>query len=97
MYVAWNFKYVKMISDIITKAKAVPLRATKAVGERTYSSYSFSTSTLEGVSSQRHAPAALTPGKGPRYPLERELGGPHSKSGHRDHRKNPPASAGDRT
>jgi hypothetical protein len=30
-----------------------------------------------GVSGQRHAPAALYPrGKGPRYPLDRRLGGP---------------------
>jgi hypothetical protein len=30
-----------------------------AWGERRYSSYSFSTSALDGVSGQRHAPAAL--------------------------------------
>jgi hypothetical protein len=34
--------------------------------ERRYSSYSFSTSALDGMSGQRHAPAALLPpGKGP--------------------------------
>jgi hypothetical protein len=33
--------------------------------ERRYSSYSFTTSALDGVSDQRHAPAAL-------YPLEKE-------------------------
>ena len=33
-----------------------------------------------GVGSQRHAPAALTPGK-TRYLLYRKLGGPHSRSG----------------
>jgi len=32
------------------------------------------------VGGQRHAPAALTPGK-TRYPLHRRLGGPHSRSG----------------
>jgi hypothetical protein len=37
-----------------------------------------------GVSGQHHAPAALYPrGKGPRYPLDRRLGGPQSRSGHR--------------
>jgi len=33
-----------------------------------------------GVGGQRHAPAALTPGK-TRYPLYRRLGGPQSRSG----------------
>jgi hypothetical protein len=32
-------------------------------GERTYSSYSFLTSALDGVSGQCHAPAALCPGE----------------------------------
>jgi hypothetical protein len=37
-----------------------------------------------GVSGQRHAPAALYPrGKKPRYPLDRRLGGPQSRSGAR--------------
>jgi hypothetical protein len=59
------------------------------LGERRHSSYSFTTSTLDGVSSQRHAPAALYPrGKDPRYPLYRRLGGPQSRSGHRGYRNN---------
>jgi hypothetical protein len=33
----------------------------KALGREKYSSYSFSTSALDGVSGQRHAPAALYP------------------------------------
>jgi hypothetical protein len=33
------------------------------------------------VSGQLHAPAALPPGNHPRYPLERRLGGPQSRSG----------------
>jgi hypothetical protein len=46
-----------------------------------------------GVSGQRHAPAALYPrGKRPRYPSDRSLGGPQSRSGRRDS-----ASVGDRT
>ena len=40
-----------------------------------YSSTLSSTSALGGVGGQRHAPAALTPGK-TRYPLYRRLGGP---------------------
>jgi hypothetical protein len=42
------------------------------------------TSALDGVSGQSHAPAALYPRwKDPRYPLDRRLGGPQSRSGHR--------------
>jgi hypothetical protein len=34
---------------------------------------------------QLHAPAALPPGKEPRYPLDKRLGGPQSRSGrHRE-------------
>jgi hypothetical protein len=46
-----------------------------------------------GVSGQRHAPAALYPrGKNPRYPLDRRLGGPQSRSGRRGQKKNLPLS-----
>jgi hypothetical protein len=39
---------------------------------------------LDGVSGQRHAPAALYPrAKDPQYPLDRRLGGPQSWSGHK--------------
>jgi hypothetical protein len=44
-------------------------------GGEDYSSYSFSTSALDGVSGQRHAPAALLPpGKGPTVPIVQEAG-----------------------
>jgi hypothetical protein len=33
------------------------------------------------VSGQLHAPAALPPGKSPRYPFYRRLGGPQTRSG----------------
>jgi hypothetical protein len=33
------------------------------------------------VSGQLHAPAALPPGKSPRYPFYRRFGGPQSRSG----------------
>jgi hypothetical protein len=39
-------------------------------------------------SGQLHAPAALTPGKSPRYPLDRRLGGPRSRSGRYGEEKN---------
>jgi len=59
--------------------------------ERIYSSYSFKTPILDGVSGQCHAPAALNPrGKDPRYPLDRRVGGPHRRSGHRGYRKDLP-------
>ena len=45
-----------------------------------YSSTLPSTSALDGVGGQRHAPAALPPGK-TRYPLYRKLGGPQGRSG----------------
>ena len=45
-----------------------------------YSSTLSLTSALDGVGGQRHAPAALPPGK-TRYPLYRRLGGPQGRSG----------------
>jgi len=45
-----------------------------------YSSTLPSTSALDGVDGQRHAPAALPPGK-TWYPMYRGLGGPQSRSG----------------
>jgi hypothetical protein len=42
---------------------------------RRYSSYSFTTSVLDGVSGQHHAPAALSPpGTGTPVPIGREAG-----------------------
>jgi hypothetical protein len=62
-----------------------------AWGERRICSYSFSTSALDaGLSGQRHAPAALYPReRSRRYPLNRRLGGPQSRSGRRGWKKNP--------
>ena len=48
--------------------------------EMRYSSTLSLTSTLDEVGGQRHAPAALPPGKN-RYPLYRTLGGPQGRSG----------------
>jgi hypothetical protein len=45
-----------------SKSKAVPLYAMEALGvERRYSSYSFTTSALDGVSGHNQAPDALYP------------------------------------
>jgi hypothetical protein len=44
-------------------------------GERNYSSYSFLTFAIDGLSGQRHAPAALyPPGKDPPVPIVQEAG-----------------------
>jgi hypothetical protein len=48
-------------------------------GEQMYSTLSLN-SAIEGMGSQRHAPAALPPGM-TRYPLYRRLGGPQSRTG----------------
>jgi hypothetical protein len=86
-------QYGLMLSDVrksvtaafTNKSKAVPLHAMEALGgERRYSSYSFFTSALDGDEWSASRPGrALPPGKGPRYPLYRRLGGPQSRSGHR--------------
>ena len=49
-------------------------------GEYRYSPILSFISALDGVGSQRHAPAALTPGK-TRYQLYRRLDGPQGRSG----------------
>jgi hypothetical protein len=47
----------------------------EALGVRSFSSYSFFTSALFGVSDQHHASATLYPqGKDPQYLLDRRLG-----------------------
>jgi hypothetical protein len=48
-----------------------------------YSSYSFSTTALDGVSGQRHGLAALSPGERTAGAIGQELGEPQSRSGHR--------------
>jgi len=56
-------------------------QATKAQwGKQMYSSTILSTSELDGVGGQRHAPAALPPGK-TRYLSYRRLGGHQDPSG----------------
>jgi hypothetical protein len=72
-------------NSLVKKLKLSHYTPRRRLGEdRKYSSYSFSTSALDGVSGQLQAPATLFPReKDPRYPLDRRLGGPQSRSGHR--------------
>ena len=64
-------------------------------GEQMYSSTLLSTSALDGVGGQRHAPAALPLGK-TRYPLYRRLGGPQGRPG-RMRKISPPPGMDPRT
>jgi hypothetical protein len=67
--------YTRDFSGGEGKGKAVPLHAMEAFGGRRYSSYSFTTSAVNGVSGQRLATAALLlPGKGPPVPIVQEAG-----------------------
>jgi hypothetical protein len=74
-----------MKQDITVKKQSCPAtRHGDAWEERMYSSYSFLTSTLDGGEWSASRPGrALPRGKDPRYPLDRRLGGPQSRSGHR--------------
>jgi hypothetical protein len=54
------------------------------------------TSAKDG-SGQLHAPAALSQGKSPGYPLDRRLGGPQSRLGHGGEEKKFQPPAGNRT
>jgi hypothetical protein len=66
------------------KAKLFRTRHASAKRERRSSSYSFLTSELdEGEWSVSRPGRALPLGKDPGTPLDRRLGGPQSRSGHR--------------
>jgi hypothetical protein len=81
----WMETYVVAFSRP-TKAKqsSPATRPSGAWGERSYSSYSFLTSALDGGEwSASRSGRALPRGKDPRYPLYRRLDGPQSRSGHR--------------
>jgi hypothetical protein len=79
--------------------KAVPQHTYGGVGGRgdIAPTHSQLRHLMGGVLSASRPGRDLPPGKGPRYPLDRRLGGSQSWSGHRVFRKNPLASAGDRT
>jgi hypothetical protein len=64
----WNFSIVCW-----KQSKAVPIHATEALGGEEYSSYSFSTSALDGGEWPASRPGlALPPGKGPPVPIVQE-------------------------
>ena len=65
--------------NVKVKRKVHP-RTNREVPEGEYSSTFSLALALDGVGGQRHAPAALPPGK-TRYPLYRRLVGPQSLSG----------------
>jgi hypothetical protein len=66
----YHFNY-----SLNTKAKAVPLHATKAPGGEEYTSYSFSTSALNGGECSASRPGrTLAPGKGPPVSILQEAG-----------------------
>jgi hypothetical protein len=66
-------------------SKKLPLyRYAGDKGERTYSSYTFTTRAPDGGERLASGPGcAFTPKKGPRYPLDRRLGGSQYRSEHR--------------
>jgi hypothetical protein len=70
----------------------------RRLGERMYSSYSFTTSALDGVNGERHAPSTLySRGKDPPVPFVQEVGwAPDTVWTQRLEEKSF-ASAGDRT
>jgi hypothetical protein len=86
-------RYIGLIQHITCKCMIKQSHNTpmEAQGERRYSSYSFSTSALDG--DERSASSlgrALPPGKGPTIPIVQEAGwAPEPRSGHRGYRKNP--------
>jgi hypothetical protein len=76
-------------------AKVVPLNATKTLGGRGDSSYSFSTSALDGGEWSVSRPGrVLTLGKGPSLPTVQEAGWAPEPVWTTGYRKNPFASAG---
>ena len=78
------------------KGKAHPrTRHEDPEGKQMYSSTLSLVSALDGVVGQRHAPAALPPGK-TRYPLYRRLRGPQGRSG-RARKISPPPGFDSRT
>jgi hypothetical protein len=62
------------VEGIEKKQSSPGTRRGGAWEERRYSSYSFLTSALDGVSGQREALAALSSGKGPPVPIAQDAG-----------------------
>jgi hypothetical protein len=73
----------------VALGKTVPEHTYGSAGGDRMSSYSFTTSALDGDEWSGSRPGRpLPPGKDPRYPLDRRLGGSQSQSGHKGYRKN---------
>jgi hypothetical protein len=91
-----HVKASKVLGNMIPSRPTIHLWRCR--GERAYSSYLFTTSTLDGVSGQRHVPAALLPpGKGPTVPIVQEAGWAPEPVWTQRAKKKSFASAGDRT
>jgi hypothetical protein len=70
--------------NFLTYEESCPVTPCRRNGGEEYSSYSFLTSAVDGVSGRCHSPAALYPcEKDPPYPLDSRLSGPQSWSAHR--------------
>jgi hypothetical protein len=64
-----------LLAVLLVKSKKVPPHAMEALGGRGYSSYSFTTSALDGGEWSASRPSrVLTPGKGPSLPTVQEAG-----------------------
>jgi hypothetical protein len=67
------YSYLCIYFDVAKKSSPAT-RHGGAWRERRYIFYSFLTSALDGVSGQRHDPAAFAPGKGTPVPIVQEAG-----------------------
>jgi hypothetical protein len=83
----WNLPFtLNSVMSPPASTKSCPTtRHAGAWGERRNSSKSFLASAIDGGERSASRPGrALSRGNDPRYPLYRRLGGPQSRSGHRD-------------
>ena len=81
LHVNWRFVWKFKLGFCKSKGKVHPRTGHEDPKEEwKYSPTLSLASALDGVGGQRHAPAALPPGK-TRYPLYRRLGGAQGRSG----------------
>jgi hypothetical protein len=97
-YMVWCWSHtllhnVEVLCSSCNDIKTYSIPATRHAGMLVYGSYSYhslSTTAVDGGERSASRPdRALPPGKGPRYPLCRRLGGTQSRWGHRGYRKSP--------
>jgi hypothetical protein len=103
-FVAWNGHAVRVHNKIDGlwvcrgEQSSPSTRHGRACGEKRYSSYSFTTSTLDGGEWSASRPGrALTPGKGPPVPIVQETGWPPEPVWTQGLEEKSFASAGNRT